>query len=381
VKIAIIVSNVNIFDGVNRVGADLITMLKSYGHDVAVCSWNPPGEETFEEFTLVDHFYVASPLFNRVKGRLIKSLLLSRSCIKKCLKDFNPDVLIGAGSEPAVFSFVPNDKVKVHYVHFPTEFFMEVRSSLVHSLYRALYWHYHYQQLPRIDAVVCNSDYTREITYLIWGKAVQEEKLKVIHPAIDVKKFEREQPERKNQICYVGRLSKGKGVKPVIDAFMQIYPKYDLKMILAGGASKNPQLRLDWEMRLKPYIESLVSNGAPIELKINPSEQAKINIFLESKALVSYAEHEHFGIVPVEAQAAGCPPIVANSGGQKETIEHGETGFRASSPEELKKYLQLLLENPELWKRISDNGRTKAKNYSLERIGSQWQNLLEQLKP
>ena len=379
-KIAILVSDVNIFDGVNRVGADLIPMLGRYGHDMAVCSWTPPAEETFEEFKLVDHFYVASPLFNRVKGRLIQSLLLSRSSIKKCLKDFNPDVFVGAGSEPAAFSFVPNDKAKIHYVHFPTEFFMEVRSSLIHLLYRAIYWHYHYQQLPRIDAVVCNSNYTREITYLIWGKVVQEERLKVIHPAIDVKKFDREPLERKNQICYVGRLSRGKGVKPAIEAFMQIYPKYDLKMVLAGGASKNLQLRLDWEMKLKPYIENLINDGTPIELKIAPSYQTVIETFLESKAMVSYSQHEHFGIVPVESQAAGCPPIIANGGGQKETVEHGKTGFRADKPEELSKYLRLLLDNQKQWKRMSDNGRLKAKNYSLEKIGSQWQNLLEQLK-
>jgi glycosyltransferase involved in cell wall biosynthesis len=377
--VAIIVSDVNIFDGVNRVGADLIKMLRMYGHEVAVCSWNLPAEETFEEFKTVDHFYAGSKLFNRVKGRLIRSLLLSRSSIKKCLKDFNPHVFVGVGSEPAVFSSVPNDKVKIQYVHFPTEFFMEVRSSLILLLYRALYWHYHYQQLPRIDAVVCNSNYTREITYLIWGKVVPEERLKVIHPAIDVKKFDREQPERKNQICYIGRLSKGKGVKPAIEAFMQIYSKYDLKMVLAGGAGKNIQLRLYWEKELKPYVEKLIKNGAPIELKINPSSQTITDILLESKALVSYSQHEHFGIVPIEAQAAGCPPIVADSGGQKETIEQGETGFKASSPEELKKYLQLLLEDPELWKRMSDNGRAKAQNYSFESIGSQWQNLLEQL--
>jgi glycosyltransferase involved in cell wall biosynthesis len=380
VKIAILVSNVNIFDGVNRVGADIITMLKRNGHDVAVCSWYPPAEETFQEYKLVDHFYAASPLFNRVKGRLVKSLLLSRSSIKKCLKDFKPDVFVGAGSEPAVFSFVPNDKVKIHYVHFPTEFFMDIRSSFILLLYRALYWHYHYQQLPRIDAVVCNSNYTREITYLIWGKVVQEEKLKVIHPAIDVEKFKREQSERKNQICYVGRLSRGKGIKPAVEAFMQIYQEYDLKMVLAGGASKNVQLRLDWETKLKPYIENLIGNGAPIELKVDPSYQTVIDTFLESKAMISYSQYEHFGIVPVESQAAGCPPIVANGGGQKETVEHGKTGFRADSPEELSKYLRLLLDDPKQWKRMSDNGRLNAKNYSFETIGSQWQNLLEQLK-
>jgi alpha-1,3/alpha-1,6-mannosyltransferase len=137
---------------------------------------------------------------------------------------------------------------------------------------------------------------------------------------------------------------------------------------------------LYWEKELKSYVESLIRNGAPIELKIDPSYQTIINTLLESKAMVSYSPHEHFGIVPVEAQAAGCPPIVANSGGQEETVEQGKTGFRASSPEELRKYLQVLLENQERWKRMSDNGKVKAKDFSLDRIGSQWQNLLEQLK-
>jgi glycosyltransferase involved in cell wall biosynthesis len=379
--VAIIVSDVNVFDGVNRLSADLITLLRKHGHEVALCSWSRPGEETFEEFKSLEHSYVASPIFYKIKGRLIVSLLLSRSAIKKCLKDFRPDVFIGAGSEPAVFNYVPNDKKKIQYVHFPTEFFMDIRSSLVHLFYRVPYWHYHYQQLPRIDAVVCNSRYTREVTSLIWGKVVREERLKVIHPAIDLKKFRGKQPERKNQICYVGRLSKGKGVKQAIEAFLQIYSKYDLKMVIAGGASKNLELRLWWEKELKPYIELLMKKEVPIELKLDPPYQTIVDTLLESKALVSYSQNEHFGIVPVEAQAAGCPPIVANSGGQIETVQHGETGFRANSPEELSKYLQVLLEKQKLWKKISDNAIKSAEQYSFEKIGEEWDRLLKQLTP
>jgi len=379
VRVAIIVSDVNIFDGVNRFSADLITMLRKYGHEVALCSWSRPVEKTFKEFKSLEHSYVASPIFNKIKGRLIASLLLSRSAIKKCLKDFRPDVFIGTGSEPAVFNYVPSDKKKVHYVHFPTEFFMDIRSSLLHLLYRVPYWHYHYQQLPRIDAVVCNSKYTREITSLIWGKVVREERLKVIHPAIDIKKFKGKQSKRKNQICYIGRLSKGKGVKQAIEAFMQIHSKYDLKMVIAGGPSQNLELRLWWEKELKPYMETLIKKEVPIDLKLDPPDQTIIDTLLESKAMVSYSQYEHFGIVPVEAQAAGCPPIVANSGGQMETVQHGKTGFRASSPDELSKYLQVLLENQKLWKKISDNAIKNAEQYSFENVGKEWDNLLKQL--
>ena len=375
-KVAIIVSDVNIFDGVNRVGADLITMLKSHGHEVAVCSWNQPADETFEEYKGVEHFYSASAINNAIKGRLIRSLFLSRSSIKKCLKAFDPDVFIGAGSEPAVWSSVPNDKIKIQYVHFPTEFFMDVSPSLTRLLYRSLYWHYHYQQLPRIDAVVCNSSYTKEITYLIWGKLVPEERISVIHPAIDLKRFQKTPTERKNQVCYIGRLSKGKGVEQVIEAFMQTYSEYKLKMVMAGGASKNPGLRQYWETKIRPHLEDLIKNGAPIELKIDPSYQEIVDILLESKAMLTYSQHEHFGIVAVEAQAAGCPPIVANSGGQTETVQQGENGFRANSPEELSKYLRMLLDDQQLWKRMSNNGRQNAKNFSLENIGNQWNDFL-----
>lgn len=36
---------------------------------------------------------------------------------------------------------------------------------------------------------------------------------------------------------------------------------------------------------------------------------------------------EHFGIVPLEAMARGCPVIAVNSGGPLETVVHRETGF------------------------------------------------------
>jgi alpha-1,3/alpha-1,6-mannosyltransferase len=38
-------------------------------------------------------------------------------------------------------------------------------------------------------------------------------------------------------------------------------------------------------------------------------------------------ENEHFGIVPLEAMARGCPVVACNSGGPLETVVHARTGF------------------------------------------------------
>ena len=43
-------------------------------------------------------------------------------------------------------------------------------------------------------------------------------------------------------------------------------------------------------------------------------------------------EQEGFGIVFVEAAAAGCPQIVGNSGGSGEALIDGETGFLIDEP-------------------------------------------------
>lgn len=44
-------------------------------------------------------------------------------------------------------------------------------------------------------------------------------------------------------------------------------------------------------------------------------------------AVVYTPENEHFGIVPLEAMAAARPVLACNSGGPKESVLDGSTGF------------------------------------------------------
>lgn len=44
-------------------------------------------------------------------------------------------------------------------------------------------------------------------------------------------------------------------------------------------------------------------------------------------AVIYTPEREHFGIVPLEAMAAGRPVIACNSGGPQESVVDGSTGF------------------------------------------------------
>lgn len=58
----------------------------------------------------------------------------------------------------------------------------------------------------------------------------------------------------------------------------------------------------------------------------------EIRQLYQQSAAVLLPGVEDFGIVPVEAQACGCPVIAAAHGGAAETVVHGETGLLVEDP-------------------------------------------------
>jgi L-malate glycosyltransferase len=77
---------------------------------------------------------------------------------------------------------------------------------------------------------------------------------------------------------------------------------------------------------------------------------------------------EHFGIATVEAMAAGCVPVVVNKGGQPEIVEHGKSGFVWNTLDELKAYSRTLMNDEELWRRMSEAARERAQRFSRARF-------------
>ncbi|HVT66060.1 MAG TPA: glycosyltransferase [Mycobacteriales bacterium] len=68
----------------------------------------------------------------------------------------------------------------------------------------------------------------------------------------------------------------------------------------------------------------------PVELIENPTDEQLRDLYRNAAALV-FPTIEDFGIVPVEAQAAGTPVAAVGIGGARDTIVDGETGTLAPS--------------------------------------------------
>lgn len=67
----------------------------------------------------------------------------------------------------------------------------------------------------------------------------------------------------------------------------------------------------------------------PVQVRFLPSfsDQQRAWLLAACVGVLYTPQHEHFGIVPLEAMAAGRPVVACDSGGPKESVLSGRTGY------------------------------------------------------
>lgn len=69
--------------------------------------------------------------------------------------------------------------------------------------------------------------------------------------------------------------------------------------------------------------------GLEVRVRFLPSftDAQRSALLAACTAVVYTPQHEHFGIVPLEAMASARPVVAVNSGGPTESVVHGRTGL------------------------------------------------------
>lgn len=163
----------------------------------------------------------------------------------------------------------------------------------------------------RVDAFIANSEVIRDRIRRYYRRDAS-----VVYPPIDVENIESAESEGEFYLM-VGRVVESKRPRTVVQAF----EKLDIELKIAGGADNDP---LFGESTLDE-IRDL--SGPNIDLLGYVSDERKQKLLRDAKAVIYVPVREDFGMVPIEALAAGTPVIAANEGFPAIAVDDGQTGF------------------------------------------------------
>lgn len=169
---------------------------------------------------------------------------------------------------------------------------------------------------------------------------------------------------------YAGALVPYKQVGAIVDACSEL----GVPLIVAGAGGQLASLK------------SRAGSSVKFVGRVDDSELYKL--YQSCRALL-FAGKEDFGIIPVEAQAFGCPVIGVNWGGIRETVkgidpdtkngfnEEGKYSGILVSPRKYKSVKDAMIRGIKFFQKkhnliLSENCRANASSFSFERFEKEW---------
>lgn len=109
--------------------------------------------------------------------------------------------------------------------------------------------------------------------------------------------------------------------------------------------------------------------------------EKKIKEFSAADIYINTNRIDNMPVSVVEARALGLPVIATNVGGLPYLIENGKNGFLVANNDvdAMVESIKMLLDNPELTRKISRNGRALAENSAWTTVRSEWEKLIDEV--
>jgi len=208
----------------------------------------------------------------------------------------------------------------------------------------------------RSDRVITCSSYMREQVADIFD--VAEERIVVIPNGIDPDDLPAAGPEELERlrgefaapderlVLLIGRLVYEKGFQIALEAMPALIERVPGTRFLVAGSGTHEE-----ELRQQATDLGLMEHGTFLGWI---GDDVLHQLYRIADVCVVPSIYEPFGLVALEAMASGCPCIVADTGGLREVVPHGEVGlrFRTRDPVELGRMMERVLTDEALRDRL-----------------------------
>lgn len=222
------------------------------------------------------------------------------------------------------------------------------------------------------DVVVCNSNATKD--NLVTRRKSLAKKCVVVYNGLDKNNDIEEIGLTREALGYsptdtiitlIGRISRLKGHKWVLNTYMAHLNKSSIKLLFVGSPVTGQEYYLE---EIEQFIQcnNLYDNVAIIPFTKNLKQVWSVTDI----ALMPSTEPESFGMVALEAMLEKKPVVASAHGGLTEIVADGQTGFlvKPSDKKELADAILRLVNDPELAHSIGEQGYQRAlSRFSLQK--------------
>jgi glycosyltransferase involved in cell wall biosynthesis len=354
--------------GVNGVEYSVVTLAEALarGHDVDIIHHNEDRTRTeLDQFYGCDLAGVRLRCLPRVKLDRIRNpwrrYRASEHSARTASAEYDLFVSFSGTTPPYCHA-----RRGVLMVIFPFHIWQKPARDMLHRLTRPMYeaWELR-RNLRSYDVHTSNSDFTAHWTRRRWGVRCQ-----TVYAPADI---DFAPGSKVNRILSVGRfatLGTCKNQRELMQSFRELSEE-----VLRGWSfvAVGPVGRADADTRYFQDVNRIgAGHGGEARADVDHDELKALyetsKIFWHAAGFGVDAQKfpdnlEHFGIVTVEAMAAGCVPIVIDRGGQSEIVQHGQNGFVWRTLDELKECTRQVVEDEELRTRLSAAARKRAQRF------------------
>lgn len=302
-------------------------------------------------------------ILGRVKEKKIRGLLVPFLVLSQMMQLFR---YLGKYDYAVAHWIIPQGIVQSF---FKKPYMLICHGSDVRAMNKGIIKKLKKRALQKAEAVVVVSNELRQQVEQIFGVGDA-----VVQPmGVDISEFcipveEKEKRDGKT-ILFVGRLDKIKGIEYLIGAMEYM----DANLVIVGDGI----LREKLEMQAKKYGDKVKFMGAVEHSKL-PYIYVQADVFVAPSITLENGATEGFGLVLVEALAAGIPVIGTRTGGMKDIILDNENGYfvEEKNSRMIADKVNYLLNNREVYERLAGNAKQTIRKYDWNYVGEEYARLI-----